>query len=129
MRIKNTVTIQAADDTEMKNLIFSLDSTAAAAVIDSYQHVISGRLTLPLNATYSLDFDNITAVKGIYLKVDKDCVVSINGGTGITLHLADAVSTTRAKLFMEANITSVSITTPVGSAVELTYCAWGDIVA
>lgn len=128
MRIKHAIVIKISDDAAGKDVLFETDSTLAESTIDSYAHSVSGRLTIPLNTTLAMSFDSLTAVRGIYLKVNQNCSVSINGGTAIVMALADALTTTRAKLFFEGVITSVSVISPVLLPVEVSYCFYGDVV-
>lgn len=128
MRIRHSIVIKISDDADGKDVLFQTDTTLAEAVIDSFSHSVSGRLTIPLNTTLSMSFDSLTAVRGMYLKVDRACSVSVNGGTAIVMALPDALSTARAKLFLEGVITSVTVASPTTLATEVSYAFWGDVV-
>lgn len=127
MRIKHKVNVRIADDADFKNFLFAPDDSLAEVVIDAYYRQVSGKFKIDLNTSEDLSLGDITAVKGIYIKVNKDCQVKLNGGTEI-IQLRRPGSTTSdyAKLFLEADITQVNITAPTTEDMEGFYCAWGD---
>ena len=130
MRIKHKVNVRIGDDSDMTDLLFAPDDTNAEVVIDGYERMVSGKLSIPLNTNEDVPLGDITAVKGIYIIVDQDVVVTLNGGAEtIQLRKSGTESTVTAKLFLEADITQVNIAAPVLLDVVGTWCAWGDATA
>lgn len=126
MRIKHKVIVKIADDADMKDLLFSLDEQLSEVVIDAYTKVFSGKVTVALNTNENLSLGDIGAVKGIYLKVNKDCVVKLNTVTpGITLKRSGTLTSCFAKLFLEADITAINVAAPATEDTEVLYCVWG----
>lgn len=125
MRIKHTVLLRLARDTEMRRLLFSDDSQLAEVVIDDYQRHAQGHIAIANAATESLSFGDVTEVKGVYLELDQDATVRLNGSLdGIVL--AKPPGGTVAKLFLEATITAVEIENTSGAALTGLYVVWGD---
>lgn len=130
MRIRHKVNVSITEDTDGKNVLFGPDDSLAEVQIDTYERQTSGRLKILEGATENVPFGDVDAVKGIYLKVDNDCQVVLNGGVEvIQLRKVGTTSTTYAKLFMEADLTQVAIEAPADAVVTGTYCVWGDVTA
>jgi len=67
----------------------------------------------------------VTLVRGLYLEVDKDAKVRLNGATdAIQLRVADGAAC--AKLFLEGEITEVTVENPTEDALSGVYVCWGD---
>lgn len=127
MRIKHKVNVRIADDADFKNFLFAPDDTLSEVIIDAYYRQSSGKFKILMNTNEDISLGDITAVKGIYIRVNKDAVVKLNGGSEeIQLRRSGATSTDYAKLFLEADITEVNITAPVTEDLEGMFCAWGD---
>lgn len=129
MRLKHQVRIQVALDTGMKRSLFSDDATLSQVSTDSFAKEANSVLDIPAATTESLSFGDITLVKGLYLEVDQDAVVRLNGSTD-PIQLRKATGVGKAKLFIEADLTAVTVENPVADA-ALTgfYVVWGDPVA
>jgi hypothetical protein len=128
MRIKHKVNVRIGEDTDMKNLLFGPDDTLAEQVIDRYERQTSGKFKIAANETESLPLGDITAVKGMFLKINGDALITLNGAdTPIQVRKPGTTSTDYGRLFLEADIASVSIEAPELSAVEGVYCFWGDV--
>lgn len=128
MRVSHKMIVKIGDDADYKDLLFSTDPTLAETVADGFLRQASGRLNVAAAATEDVPFGDVDAVKALYLKVDADCIVKLNGGVEeIQLRKHDTVTTgTSAKLFLEADLSQVEITAPADSAVNAVYCVWGD---
>ena len=127
MRIKHKVNVRIWDDTTEYNALFAPDDTRAEVIISGYVRQTSGKFSIAATANENLALGDITAVKGLYLVVDQDCQVKINGDDQVIQLRKGATTTgTTAKFFIEADITAVNITAPAGSAVTGMYCVWGD---
>ena len=127
MRIKHKVNVRIADDADFKNFLFAPDDSLSEVVIDAYARQSSGKFKIDMNTNEDLSLGDIAAVKGIYIKVNKDAQVKLNGGTKvIQLRRSGTTTSDYAKLFMEADITQVNITAPTTEDLEGVICAWGD---
>lgn len=135
MRIKHKVNLKVAEDTDMKDLLFGFDDTLAEVVIDTYDRVVSGKLVVEPSdddppAAEEIPLGDIGAVKGIFLKVDQACSITINeGDTPIVMARAGTGSTDYAKLFLEADIEKVEILSPAEETTTVFYCIWGTDAA
>jgi len=127
MRIRHKVNVRIGADAALTNLLFAPDDTNAEVVIDGYVRQTSGTFSIAMNTNEDLALGDITAVKGIYLIVDQDCVVTLNGGAE-TIQLRKGATTTgtTAKLFLEADISEINVAAPASLAATGTYCVWGD---
>lgn len=127
MRIKHKVNVKIADDADMKDLLFSFDDTLSEVIIDGYTKQASGKFKILATENENLPLGDVEAVKGVYLKVSRDCILKLNGGTEeIQLRRAGALSTNIAKFFIEADITQINLTAPATEDLVGTYCVWGD---
>ena len=129
MRVQHTVNVQIAEDADMKNLLYGPSVSLAQVVIDSYESQTGGTFTVAAGATESLKLGDVTAPRGVYLRVDNDCQVNINGLGPIQLRRGTGATGFTAKLFMEGEISSVAITAPVGTEIHGTWCFWGDLAS
>lgn len=130
MRIKHKVGLRIGDDPTLKDLLFALDDSLAEVAIDTYLRMASGKFNIAASGTEALSLGDVDAVKGLFIKVDGDVTVDINGLGAIQLRRSATTAGTVAKLFMEADITSVSITNTDGTAaVNGVWCVWGDLAA
>lgn len=127
MRIKHKVNVRIADDADFKNYLFAPDDALSEVVIDAYYRQVSGKFKITANTNEDLSLGDIDAVKGIYIRVDKDAVVKLNSGTEeIQMRRSGTGTTDYAKLFLEADITAVNIAAPTTEDMTGMYCAWGD---
>lgn len=127
MRIKHKVNVRIADDADFKDFLFAPDDTLAEVIIDSYYRQSSGKFKIEMNTNEDISLGDITAVKGIYIRVNKDAQVTLNGGSEIIqLRRSGTTSSDYAKLFLEADITAVNIAAPTTEDLEGMFCAWGD---
>ena len=126
IRIKHKVRVQIAEDTDMKNLLFSRDDTLSEKIIDAYVRQTSGKFNIAASANEDLPFGDITTVKGMYIEVDQDVQVKLNGSNdAIQLRKSSSTEGVTAQMFLEADISQVNVT--AGSdAVNGTFCFWGD---
>lgn len=127
MRVKHTVLMQLARDIEMRRLFYSDDSQLAQQVIDGYDKQAQGHIAIAATATESLTFGDVDAVKGLYLELNQNAKVRINGSaTDIVLAKPPSASADVAKLFLEADITAVEIENPTTEPMTGIYVVWGD---
>jgi len=127
MRIKHKVNVRVAQDADMYNLLFGPDDTRSEVTIDAYARMSSGMVKVPMNTNENLPLGDVTAVKGIFLQVNQDAVIKLNGGTQeIQMRKPTTASTVYARLFLEGDINQVNIAAPVTADLEGVYCVWGD---
>lgn len=127
IRIKHKVNVRCAEDTDMKNLLFAPDDELSEVTIDAYVRQTSGKIAVSMNTNEDLPLGDVTAVKGIYLIVDKEAVITLNGGAEtIQMRKPTTSATVYARLFLEADITQVNIAAPDTEDLVGTFCVWGD---
>jgi hypothetical protein len=130
IRIKHKINVRVAEDTDMNNLLFAPKDDLAEVTIDAYEKVVSGTVKVLAAATEGLSFGDVTLpAKGLYLRVDSDCLVNINGLGTIQLRRSSTATGVVAKLAIEADINTVTITAPGGNDVRGVWCVWGDAAA
>ena len=128
MRLKTTVRVQAWLDATMKRSMFNDDATLSQTQTDGYAKQANSVLSVAPLATESLSFGDVTLVKGIYLEVDQEAKVRLNGGDAIQMRMA--VGATKAKLFLEADVSQVTVENTDDTAVLTGFwIVWGDPVA
>ena len=125
MRLQHTVQVNLTQDIEGKRKLFSDAATAAKMDIRSYSHHVIGSINIATLETESLNFGDVTLVRGIYLELDQSAKVRLNGSTDI-IQMNIASDATKAKLFLEAEITQVSIENPTANILNGVFVAWGD---
>jgi len=126
MRTKHKVYVKIADDADMKDGLFAPDDTLAEVIIDDFLHQNSGTVHVAAGATLEIPFGHVTAVKGCFLKLDNDCMLTLNdSATDIQLRAQGSY----AKFFLEGDLSKVEITAPAEEAIEGLFCVWGDLTA
>lgn len=130
MRIKHTMQLRIARDTDMRRLLFSDDSQLAEKQIDGYQRHTQGHISIAAGATESLSLGDVTLVRGMYLEVDQAADVRLNGSAdAITMSKPGTASEDTAKMMMEAEINAVSIENTSAATLTGVYVLWGDPTA
>lgn len=131
IRVTHKVRPQLFADSDEKNALFSLDDTLSERVIATFTKHASGDFSIAADATESLSMGDIEAVKGLYIDVDADCVVKLNGGSEEIQMRAQtsATAVVGAKMFIECDITDVNITAGADATLSGSYCIWGDLEA
>jgi len=125
MRLKHTVQVQLSQDTAGKRKLYSDDATSALTDVSAYQRQANSILAVDPSGIENLTFGDVTLVRGLYLEVDKDAKVRLNGATdAIQLRVADGAAC--AKLFLEGEITEVTVENPTEDALSGVYVCWGD---
>lgn len=124
MRTKLKTNVIISNDADGKNILFGFDDTLAEEVIDTYTRCVSGKFSVAAAGTEVLPFGDVTTVKGIYVKADAGFTFSVNGNPVVTANVASASGSSR--VFMQADLSSFSITNGGSSAVTGIWVAWGD---
>lgn len=125
MRIKHKVNVRIFNDTALKDALFAPDDALSEIQIDTFVRQSSSKFTVTASTSEDLPLGDIVAVKGLYLQVDADCIVKLNGGTEEFQMRAQGTTSPSAKMFFEGDINQVNIT---AAAADLngTICVWGD---
>jgi hypothetical protein len=109
----------------MKDALFAPDDTLSEITIDSFLRQSSSKFTIAATTNEDLPLGDVTAIKGMYLQVDADCIVKLNGGTQEIQLRAQGTTSPSAKLCIEADINQVNVTA-AAAALNGTICVWGD---
>lgn len=128
LRVDHTVAPQISRDTSQNLRLFFPDLTSEAVSHATFDGACSSVLSIAASGTESLSFGDVTDVRGLYIEVDQDCNLRLNGSTDdIPIKLAPNGSV--AKVFLEADINQVTIENLSASALLTgVYCMWGDPV-
>jgi hypothetical protein len=120
MRIKHAIAPVISDDENGKEVLFSLDDELAGVTLDGFTEESSGKAVVAIDTAFPLPFGAVDSpAKGLFLVVEGDADVSLNGLDVIQVRrgkLTSATNAPTAKLFIEGNFTSVTVT-PKASAV------------
>lgn len=126
IRIRHNVLLQISKDTDGKDKRYYPETKEV--VIDSFEKLSHKNFTVDAVSSETMDLSDIGDVRGLYLEVDADCDVSLNGSlTPLELRKASAATGTTAKLFFEGLVTSLEITNAGASALHGELVLWGDI--
>ena len=125
IRVKHKVNVRVYSDTAAKNALFAPSDDLSEKVIDSFLRQSSSNFVIAAAANEDLPLGDITAIKGVYIQVDADCIVKINGGSEEIQMRVQGATAPSAKLFLEADINQVNITADA-AALNGTICVWGD---
>lgn len=123
IRVKHKVAVSVGLDTDMKDTLLVTDDTLAEVILDGFDRGVSNVIAVAAAVTEALSLGDLSTVRGLYLKVDTDCKVYLNGSAdGIELKTGGTGKP--AKLFVEATITQVDV--EAIAALTGVYCLWGD---
>lgn len=127
IRVTHNVLVQISSDTAGKQKLVWPETNAVTS--DGFDQQVTSNLQVAASASQALTFGDVAAVRGFYLEVNQDCLLTINGGTPIQLrkHPGATTAAGRARFFIEAEITSVSVDNSANAeALVGQYTAWGD---
>ena len=123
IRVKHNVLLQISRDTLEKKKQFFPD--ANEVILAAFDSQSNGTLAIPATTSLTLDFGEVTDVRGLYIEVSADVVVRINGSlTNLPITLAS--DATKGQLFLESNISAVIIENESATAITGVYALWGD---
>ena len=133
MRVKANLELQVATDTEMNNLLFERTKESLNALIRNdcnAQNSGVARLSASGGGTPSFtpDLGDIVTGKVLFLQVDKECTVVLNGGADDTKLTPEGAY--QAQLFLHGEFTAAPVITNVHTTevCTLTYCLVGIAV-
>ncbi len=130
IRIIHQVIITISDDLAepQKDIVFTRDPDLAKQTIDTYTKEHGGNFNIADTVTESLDLGDIDSpAKGLYLEASQECSVRLSGSSDpIVLRLPPTPQTgAKVKLFVEGDITAVTVEASEGVAVSGRYHLWG----
>lgn len=127
LRQKHKVWVNTSRNTDMTDLVYGPSEADRLVQNDVFDQWGGGSIDIPDTSNEDLDLVDVTNVKGIYLEVDGDVTVTINGATpALQLKKYTTTAGVVCKLFVEAVITSFNIANATGSAVNGHYHIWGS---
>ena len=129
IRVKHRVWVQAFEDVLAKNKLFAPDPELSEVVTDGFDKCFSGVISVAVAGNENLSLGDITAVKGLWLKIDGEALVKLNGSSdGLQLRLEpDGVAATDfAKLFFEGDVSAVNVANASAAVMSGVYFIWGD---
>ena len=129
IRIKHRVWVHAYEDTLGKNKLFAPDAELSEVVSDGFEKSTSGKISVAASGNENINLGDITAVKGLWLKLDGEAKLKINGSADeiqLRLEPAGVAGTSFAKFFIEADISSINIVNDSAAVIAGVFLAWGD---
>ena len=130
IRIKHRVWVHAYEDTLGKDKLFAPDAELSEVISDGFDKSTSGKISVAASGNENINLGDITAVKGIWLKLDGEASLKINGSSDeIQLRLEPAGvagGTAFAKFFIEADISSINVVNDSAAVISGSFCCWGD---
>lgn len=128
IRVKYKVLLQNSEDKVGKNkLFYREDDVSQEVAIDGLDKQHSGNISVAVAATDTLSLGDLSDIRGLFLEVDADCTVRLNGSSDdILMKLPEGVTGGKAKLFIEATITAVAVENTGAAQLNGVYCIWGD---
>lgn len=132
IRVKHNVLVQISRDTAEKDKAFFPETKLVT--VDGWDRQSNSELNIAGGANENLSMGDVDAVRGIYLEVNRDADVVLNGGSDtIELRLPPGATqggtgaNDKAALFLNANISQVNVTnTDATNALQGVYVVWGD---
>lgn len=125
MRIRHTVDVHITADAGTTSNLFGPDAVYNKRVIDDMAQHFAGQQAIPGASTEVLSLGDLDDVRGLYLRASGDCLVTLNGGDPIALRRGSSEASATAKLFLEGEITSISVENEGTTALSCVYVIWG----
>ena len=130
IRVQHIVALQISRDTAGKQKLFYPETSEETLVIDGFDGEAHNTISIAASGTEAINLGDVSTVRGLYVEVDRDCNLRLNGSSdNIPLKVAPGVTAggDRAKVFLEASITEAEIenldaTNPLTGVTVV----WGD---
>lgn len=128
MRIENLVWSKITEDSAGKDGLWTPDQALNTEVVTNMTRMTGGVFSVAASGTETLSFGDVSAVYGLYIEVDNNFNVVFSGGSDtFNFRRADTTTGRKARCWMEADISSVSITNPSSSvSISGRYVLYGD---
>ena len=128
IRVKHKVRVQTFKETDETNGYYLPDDAGSEVTHDTFDKQANSILAVTKNTNELLTFGDVDVVKGIYLEVDVEATIKLNGSSdALQLRKGSTLTGVKAKFFFEGDITSVDVIAPVTEDLTGEYCVWGDL--
>ena len=128
MRVRNTVQVQISLDADGKRKLFSDDPQLSQTVTDQFATQANSVLSIAPSNTENLSLGDVELVRGLYLEVDQEAKVRLNGSSDF-IQMRMAPDGVKARLFVEAEITAVTVENTATEVLSGVYVIFGDPIA
>ena len=128
IRVRHTVAARTSRDTDFKKAMWDHDVSTAEVVTDAFDQGAGGTFSVAagVGTTKSLSFGDVQVVRGMYLEVNTNCKVRLNGSLD-DIEMKISESGKPAKLFLEGLISAVVVENESATdTIEGAACFWGD---
>ncbi len=125
LRIKHKVWINTSRNTGMTDLVYGPGETDRLVETDAFDQWGGGSFSVATSGSEDLDLGDINNVKGIYFEADGEVKIKINGSVD-EIQLRRPVSSKPAKIWLEADLTQVTVVNGTAAAVTGHYHIWGS---
>lgn len=127
MRVKHKMWVNTARDSSMKDLVYGPSEDSRLVQTDGYEEWGGGSFVVPAAGAVDLDLSEVATIRGLYLQAAGEVEVTIDGAdTAISLYRPQDVTNAVAKMFLEATVSSVTITNLGSEAVTGHFHIYGD---
>lgn len=127
MRLSHTLMVQIGQDSEFKKKLVYIEQSGAQVVSDGFLKQANSSFNIAPSGLEAMTFGDVEAVKGLYLESDSEVKVRINGSAD-AIQLRKAPDASLAKLFLEGDLTELTIENPSAEAeANGFYTVWGDV--
>jgi len=128
MRVRNTVQVQISLDADGKRKLFSDDQQLSQTMTDQFATQANSVLAIAPSNTENLSLGDVELVRGLYLEVDKEAKVRLNGSSDF-IQMRMAPDGVKARLFLEAEITAITVENTSTDVLSGVYVCFGDPIA
>lgn len=127
MRVQHKIILQIGQDTGFLRKLFYVEDNGGTTVIDEYLRQANSQFNIAATQTEAMSLGDVDSIKGIYIESDTEVKVYLNGSTD-AIQLRKGPASSYAKLFIECDITQLSIENPdPTNPATGAYVVWGDV--
>lgn len=128
MRIVHELIMNLSQDEAGVQVHFKRTEGVSRVIIDTYEKQHGGDFKVLAAQNKLLGLGDVTSpAKGLYLEVDADCDVKLNGSVDAIQIRGAPTTTKRRKMFLEGDISSIEVTA-LAKDVNGSFVIWGDAV-
>ncbi len=128
IRVKPKVNVRIYEGPDQKDALFAPDDTLAEQISDTYLRWHSGGINILDGVTEDLPLGDVDVPKGVYLEVDQNLKMKLNGGSEVLqLEVINGATGPLAKFFFQGTIGQVTLINDTGNVATGKFCFWGDI--
>jgi hypothetical protein len=131
IRVRHTVHAFISEDTEGQQPLHGRqDPGQELQVADEFQRSCGGRIEVAAAGTENVPFGDVQDVRGVWVVMSDSFYVAFNGSADeVHVRRANAKTGTKARFFIEGDVTSVAIRNANAAAITGKYLVWGDPTA